>query len=83
MPRAIQANETIRLPHETFPDRVLSRFGDQNWTFRSCDLTPLNFFLRGYSKSKVYIDDPITTLQEEIKLQKGDEKFRRKVCASK
>ena len=24
------ANETIRLPHETFPARVLSRFGDQN-----------------------------------------------------
>ena len=24
------ANETIRLPHETFPARILSRFGDQN-----------------------------------------------------
>lgn len=24
-------NETIQLLHETFPSRVLSRFGDQNW----------------------------------------------------
>ena len=39
------ANETIQLLHETFPGRVLSRFGDQNWLPRSCDLTPLNFFL--------------------------------------
>ena len=44
------ADETIQLPHETFPGRVLSRFGDQNWPPRSCDLTPLDFFLRGYSK---------------------------------
>ena len=54
------ANETIQLPHETFPGRVLFRFGDQNWPPRSCDLTPLDFFLRGYSKSKVYVDNRIT-----------------------
>ena len=63
------ANETIQLPHETFPGRVLSRFGDQNWPPRSCDLTPLDFFLWGYSKWKVYVDNPTTTraLKEEIK----------------
>ena len=44
------ADETIQSPHETFPGRVLSRFGDQNWPPRSCDLTPLDFFLWGYSK---------------------------------
>ena len=46
------ANETIRLLHETFPGRVFSRFGDQNWPPRFCDLTPLDFFLWGYLKSK-------------------------------
>ena len=63
------ADETIQSPHETFPDRVLSRFGDQNWLPRSCDLTPLDFFLRGCSKRKVHVDDPATTraLREEIK----------------
>jgi len=29
------ARETIQLLHETFPGRVLSRFGDQNWPPRS------------------------------------------------
>ena len=63
------ADETIQSPHETFPGRVLSRFGDQNWPPRSCDLTPLDFFLWGYLKSKVYVNNPTTTreLQEEIK----------------
>ena len=63
------ANETIQLPHETFPGRVLSRFGDQNWPPRSCDLTSLDFFLWGYLKSKIYVNDPTTlhALQEEIK----------------
>ena len=64
----LAANETIRSPHETFPGRVLSRFGDRNWPPGSCDLTPLDFFLWGYSKRKVYVDDPTTTRasQEEI-----------------
>ena len=63
------ANETIQLPHETFPGCVLSHFGDQNWPSRSCDLTPLDFFLWGYLKSKIYVNNPTTTraLQEEIK----------------
>ena len=63
------ADETIQLLHETFPGRVLSRFGDRNWPPRSCDLTPLDFFLWGYSKWKVYVDNPTTTraLREEIK----------------
>ena len=56
-----------RFNYRTFP--VLFRFGDQNWPPRSCDLTPLDFFLWGYLKSKVYVDNPTTTraLQEEIK----------------
>lgn len=62
------ARETLQLLHETFPGRVLSRFGDQNWPPRSCDLTPLDFFLWGYLKSQVYVNKPTTTraLKEEI-----------------
>ncbi|KYN44692.1 hypothetical protein ALC56_00687, partial [Trachymyrmex septentrionalis] len=35
---------------------------------RSCDLTPLDFFLWGYLKSQVYVNKPTTTraLKEEI-----------------
>ena len=63
------ANETIQLLHETFPSRIFSRFGDQKWPPRSCDLIPLDFFLWGYLKSNVYINNTTTTcaLQEEIK----------------
>ena len=54
--------------HETFPGRVISHFGDQNWPPRSCDLIPLDFFLWGFLKSRVYVNQPATTreLQEEI-----------------
>ena len=62
-------HKTIQLLHETFPGHVLSRFDDQNWPPRSYDLTPLDFFLWGYLKSKVYVNNSTTicALQEEIK----------------
>ena len=47
-------NETIALLREKFPDRVISRRGDNNWPPRSCDLTPCDFFLWGHVKDKVY-----------------------------
>ncbi|GFT99234.1 transposable element Tc3 transposase, partial [Trichonephila clavipes] len=36
------------------------RFEPVNWSTRSCDLTPLNYFLWGYVKSLVYVDKPQT-----------------------
>ncbi|GFY30029.1 transposable element Tc3 transposase [Trichonephila clavipes] len=42
------------------PDRLISRFGPVNWPPRSCDLTPLDYFLWGYVKSLVYADKPQT-----------------------
>ncbi|GFT38985.1 uncharacterized protein TNCV_3690771 [Trichonephila clavipes] len=49
----------IDLSH-TFGDRLISRFGPVNWPPRSCDLTPLDYFLWGYVKSLVYADKPQT-----------------------
>ncbi|GFX92191.1 uncharacterized protein TNCV_1741111 [Trichonephila clavipes] len=49
---------TIDLLKETFGDRLISRFGHVNWPPRSCDLTPLDYFLWGYVKSLVYADKP-------------------------
>lgn len=54
------SRETIELLHEKFPGRVISRNGDVNWPSRSCDLTPLDFFLWGYVKDKVYANAPQT-----------------------
>ncbi|GFV78724.1 hypothetical protein TNCV_3168251 [Trichonephila clavipes] len=48
------ARATIDLLKDTFGDRLISRFGPVNWPPRSCDLTPLDYFLWGYVKSLVY-----------------------------
>ncbi|GFV84063.1 uncharacterized protein TNCV_3037251 [Trichonephila clavipes] len=55
-----RARATIDLLKDTFRDRLISRFGPVNWPPRSCDLTPLDYFLWGYVKSLVYADKPQT-----------------------
>ncbi|GFV94954.1 putative transposable element [Trichonephila clavipes] len=54
------AHATIDLLKGTFGDRLISRFGPVNWPPRSCDLTPLDYFLWGYVQSLVYADKPQT-----------------------
>ncbi|GFV80108.1 DUF4817 domain-containing protein [Trichonephila clavipes] len=54
------ARATIDLLKDTFNDRLISRFGPVNWPPRSCDLTPLDYFLWGDVKSLVYADKPQT-----------------------
>ena len=76
VPRAVQPMKRFNYwRDETFASRVLSRFGDQNWLPRSCDLTPLDFFLWGYLKWKLYVNNPN---HSATIMQKGNEKFRRK-----
>ncbi|GFV98859.1 7SK snRNA methylphosphate capping enzyme [Trichonephila clavipes] len=54
------ARATIDLLKDTFGDRLISRFRPVNWPPKSCDLTPLDYFLWGYVKSLVYADKPQT-----------------------
>ncbi|GFW92243.1 putative transposase [Trichonephila clavipes] len=54
------ARATIDLLKDTFGDRLISRYGPVNWPPRSCDLTPLDYFLWGYVKSLVHADKPQT-----------------------
>ncbi|GFY26850.1 transposable element Tc3 transposase [Trichonephila clavipes] len=54
------ARATIDLLKDTFGDRLISSFGPVNWPPRSCDLTPLDYFLWGYVKSLIYVDTPQT-----------------------
>ncbi|GFX08413.1 transposable element Tc3 transposase [Trichonephila clavipes] len=63
------ARATIDLLKDTFADRLISRFGPVNWPPRSCDLTPLDYFLWGYVKSLVYANKPQTLdhLQDHIR----------------
>ncbi|GFS65195.1 uncharacterized protein TNCV_2461 [Trichonephila clavipes] len=63
------ARATIDLLKDTFGDRIISRFGPVNWPPRSCDSTPLDYFLWDYVKSLVYADKPkmIEHLQDNIR----------------
>ncbi|GFU64437.1 DUF4817 domain-containing protein [Trichonephila clavipes] len=63
------ARATIDLLKDTLGDRLISRFGPVNWPPRSCDLTPLDYFLWSYVKSLVYKDKPQTLdhLEENIR----------------
>lgn len=63
------ARETIHLLQTRFEGKLLSRNGDVNWPPRSCDLTPLDFFLWDYIKSKAYVNNPqtIQELKDEIR----------------
>lgn len=53
---------------EKFPGRWIGRGGPMRWPARSPDLTPCDFFLWGFIKSKVYGTRPrdITELKERI-----------------
>ncbi|GFS95952.1 uncharacterized protein TNCV_4277451 [Trichonephila clavipes] len=63
------ARATIDLLKDTLGDRLISRFGPVNRPPRSCDLTPLDYFLWDYVKSLVYADKPQTLdhLQDNIR----------------
>ena len=44
-------------------EEFLEGVGNVKWPPRSCDLTPLEFFLWGYLKKKVYSNGPQTIHQ--------------------
>ena len=50
--------ETRAVLRRYFEGRLISRFGDIHWPPRSPDLTPPDFFLWGFLKSKVYQNSP-------------------------
>lgn len=62
------SNTAMPVIRELFPNKVISRRGDISWPPRSPDLTPMDFFLWGYLKSKVYDTNPrsIEALKENI-----------------
>ncbi|GFV48607.1 DUF4817 domain-containing protein [Trichonephila clavipes] len=64
------ARATIDLLKDTFDDRLISRFGPVNWPPRSCELTPLNYFLWDYVNSLVYADTPQTLDHLEDKIRR-------------
>lgn len=53
-----------RFLNEMFVDRWIGRFGPIAWPPRSPDLSPNDFFLWGYLKTKIYNNIQIENIQE-------------------
>ena len=51
---------TIDVLRRVFEDRIISRRADAVWPPRSCDLTPLDYYLWGAVKDKCYAYKPET-----------------------
>uniref|UniRef100_A0A6P7EY70 Uncharacterized protein LOC114324347 n=1 Tax=Diabrotica virgifera virgifera TaxID=50390 RepID=A0A6P7EY70_DIAVI len=52
------SRESMALARKRFGEQFISRFVPVNWSPISCDITPLDFFLWSYLKSKVYMNKP-------------------------
>ena len=57
-----------------FEDRINSRRADVVWPLRSCDFTPLNYYLRGTVKDKCNFGKPetIDALKDNIREAIGE-----------
>ncbi len=64
------AKVTLELLATVFENRIISRNSDINWPPRSCDLSPLDYFLWGAVKDKCYANHPetIDALKHEIEV---------------
>jgi len=51
-------NESLAWLQERFPDRLISRRCDQQWSPHSPDLNPPDFYMWGYLKDRVYGNNP-------------------------
>ena len=75
------ARITIDLLKGKFGERVTSRNGPVEWPPRSCDLTPLDFFLLGHIKSLVYANKPATLDDLKDKIQREIDNVPVEMCA--
>ena len=53
------AEASIDVLRPVFEDRIISRRADVVWSPRSCDLTPLDYYLWGAVKGMCYADKPL------------------------
>ena len=64
------AAATMNLLRSFFPGRLISKNGDFDWPPRLPDLTPPDFYLWGFLKSKVYINKPRTLAQLKTNIER-------------
>lgn len=74
------AQATMALLQEKFRGRIISHNSDVRWPPRSCDLTPLDYFLWGYLKSKVYVNRPATIQQLKDEISRNINEIEEQLC---
>jgi len=55
--------------NENFQNKWIGRGSTIRWPARSPDLTPLDFFLWGYVKQKVYVEPPTTAQDMQLRIR--------------
>ena len=73
-PTCHTAEATLDVLRFVFEDRIISRRADGVWPFQSCDLTPLDYYLRGVVKDNCYSDkqETIDTFKDNIREAIGE-----------
>ena len=68
------AEATLDVLRPVFEDRIISHRADVVWPPRSCDLTPLDYYLWGALNDKCYADKPetIDALKDNIREAIGE-----------
>ena len=68
------AEAKLNVLRPVFEDRIISRRGEVVWPPRSCDLTPLDYYLWGAVKDKCYADNSgtIDALKDNIREDIGE-----------
>ena len=68
------AESTFDVLHPVFEDRIISHRADVVWPLRSCNLTPLDYYLWTAVKDKCYVDKPetIDLLKDNIREAIGE-----------
>lgn len=74
------SNQSLAAVNQLFPEKVISRRGTINWPPRSPDLSPLDYFLWGYLKEKVYTNRPRTLLQLKHNIHTEMAVISREMC---
>ena len=64
------ARETMDLLPSRFDEQFIFRLGPVDWPPRSCDITPLDFYLWGYVKSNCFVDKLATIEALEVHITK-------------
>ena len=64
---------TLDVLRHVFEYYIISRRADVVWLPRSCDLTPLDYYLWGAVKAKCYVNKPeIDALKDNIREAKSE-----------